>query len=263
MFDTCSKFFPDRSSAGDDQRWTVDEWAAWEAAKGHGKKRLRTEKASYEAEPGYVETAYTRVPTEPKHPPPMRGSVSTHGVPAPSTPQPASAYGAAAFPPPHPGYSPAPWAMPGGMAIPPPPQMADPSFAGHVQYADPNGLLFWGPPGLTALAAPSSVAPPPAAKVFDDGSKGKGGGGYGPAHRDDEYEKGQGKGKGEGKSSSSSSRGGGEPWGPYRTGWLNKCTDLVVLVLRERNSEAWQLAKAHANSSSMFPLLPTDVKNMF
>jgi hypothetical protein len=172
-----------------------------------------------------------------------------------------------------------------------PPAIVDPT-TGQVQYFDRAGNIFWGPPGLMPLQQPplpQPFTPPPvpapmahpSSKGYEekgrdkgssvsgkgdagkgDAGKGKGGGGgYGPVRRGgDEEDKGKGKGDGKATSSSSSRT---EPWGPYRTGWLNKCTDLVVLILREKNSEAWQLAKAHANSSSMFPLLPTDIKNMF
>ena len=289
----CLILSPDRTSAEEEPQWTEEEWAAWEAAR----RGPRTDEEAAVVAP----TPYARLrqPVEPKHPPSYRAQAAAHeGYPvapaAPSTSQGAgapathsAAHGAGGvdysqyavhptqlFPSPAPVYMNPPWAMPQGM--PPAPQVVD-ALTGQVQYYDQTVNIFWGPPGLLPLTAkpvpgPAAMAPP-VSKQFEetgrdkggvggygDSGKGKGGGsGYGPQRRGGDEDPDKGKGKGEGKSSSSSRS---EPWGPYRTGWLNKCTDLVVLILREKNSEAWQLAKAHANSSSMFPLLPTDCKHM-
>ena len=279
----------------EEPRYTEEEWAAWE----EDRRRRRADEEVGPAD-AHAASPYARLPSEPKYPPSYRAQAAAHaGFPvAPAAPSAAhgvasthtDAFGAGGvdhsqhfmppthqFPPPAPVYMQPPWAAHPGTA---PPQQVVDLLTGQVQYSDQAGNIFWGPPGLMPLGhAPSPVpviatVAAPAAKSFEEHGKDKGGGGgsgkgkgggggYGPQRRvgDEDHDKGKGKGKGEGKSSSSSSR--QEAWGPYRTGWLNKCTDLVVLVLREKNSEAWELARAHANSSSMFPLLPTDIKNMF
>jgi hypothetical protein len=49
-------------------------------------------------------------------------------------------------------------------------------------------------------------------------------------------------------------------WQPKKTGWLNKCCDLVVCVLQEDWEHARALANHYKATSSLAPLIPDDIR---
>ena len=154
----------------------------------------------------------------------------------------------------------------------PPPNFAPPKYIARPQHPPQPTQYAVGP--SAAAAGPHYTREPSYKRGYD-------------AADDDRYDRGSDKGKGktwdDGKGFQKMDKGGDKGHRAYsssaegkgasssewnediqkyqKTGWLNKCSDLVTLVLRGESARAHELAKFYANSSSMFPLLPSDVKN--
>jgi hypothetical protein len=196
-----------------------------------------------------------------------------------------------AAPPPQYADPPPQYAAPKMYAAPPSGYLEHPSYAPPLPPPNYAPTKYIARPQHAAPTSQHDVGPSAAAGgqyyQRDDNRASRSAVGSGDARDagDDQWEGGHGKGgeKGKGRSiqkgdkggdkgyraTSSSAEGKGassSEWNEdiqkyQKTGWLNKCSDLVTLVLRGEAARAQELAKFYANSSSMFPLLPSDVKN--
>ena len=272
----------------------------WDEASWPAQKRRRIDEHQempVRHQPSYHDTYYSRLPRPPTHPPPghMEGPPPTHMAAQPPMRMAAPHHGQ---PVQQAGPSPEQpllatyvddfgtlYTGPAGLKLAAaPPMVTAPVYA----YGPPQGNYVPAPGSYMPAQKVSYVpdpqayhAPQKSAREADSssaaaappGSRGR------PQYPDDDDRyKGDVKGKGKAKSIYEekdsgywSTRAQQAEWQHesassqatfQRTGWMNKCSELVTLVLREDHRKATDLAKYFANSSAMFPLLPSDVKNM-
>ena len=111
-----------------------------------------------------------------------------------------------------------------------------------IQYRD----------GYESIGVKMDTPGPPSLPLeFYDESEGKGKGkgvGHDEEHDEEPPAKGKGKGPDKGK-------------GKGKTGWLNKCSKLVELVLQGNFDDAMEMSKRYGSQDSMYPLLSAGSQN--